>query len=176
MTNPSDPSGRLFGEFKMISFIQNIRAAEDMTHQHIQRFFREPRLGLRPVDASKLLEHLKVLSVDDVMRDKGWLDASIVVTDNNKRRAINLEQARRHSLRSKHAVVMWRNMVDAKTSAAFQSCAIKYNVPVSTVMDQHNELWSYFVPGAPVRLTQNFNPARGLSNGLFTIFVFHFFP
>ena len=167
MTNPSDPSGILFREFRMISFVHNIRAAEDLNHQHIQKFFREPRLGLRPVAASKLLEHLKVLSADDIVRDKGWLDASIVVTDNNKRRAINHDQARRHSLRCKHPVVMWRNMVDAKTSAAFQSCAIKYNVTVSTVMDQHNELWSYFVPGAPVRLTQNLNPARGLSNGSF---------
>lgn len=167
MINPSDLSGRLFAEFRMISFVQNIRAAEDLNHQRIQSYFREPRLGLRPVEASKLLHTLKVLSHDDVMRDKSWLDAPVVVADNVKRRAINREQVRRHSLRTKHAVVMWRNTMDAKTTAAFQSCALKYNVPVSTVLDQHEDLLSYFVPGAPARLTENFNPARGLSNGSF---------
>ena len=152
MMNPSDPIGRLFAEFRMIPFTQNIRAAEDPKHMDIQQFFREPRLGLRPVQSSQLLDHLKVLSVEDVTQDKGWLDAPVVVTDNNKRRAMNREQARRHSLRVKHALVMWRNTLDTKTTAAFQSCAARHNVPVSTVLDQHEELWSYFVPGAPGEL------------------------
>jgi hypothetical protein len=167
MINPTDPCGRLFAEFKMIAFAENIRAAEDSKHMAIQRFFREPRLSTRPIHASKLLDTLKVLSPDDVQNDKGWLDAVIVVTDNNKRRAINREQARRHSTRANHAVVMWRNTLDAKTATAFQSCATKHNVAVSSVLDQHEELWSYFVPGAPARLTENFNPSRGLSNGWF---------
>jgi hypothetical protein len=162
---PASIGGRLFLGFKMISLHANMRAVDDVTHQTYLRFFREPRLGLTPLLTSGILRSLKVLTAEDIRDDKSWLDAVIVVTENTKRRALNLAQALRFAKRSGAPVIAWRNKLESNTAAAFQACAIKNGIEMTSLIDQHSELISLFIVGAPAMLHDNHCPAKGLSNG-----------
>ncbi len=138
-----------------------MRARADPLHSSILDRFRDPVRISKPV-SSAVLDNYKELSVSDITADTSWRDAMIVYTGNSVRQATNYDQAIRFAKSRGVPVVVCRLPLDSRTDQLFR------NERDRSGLYEHsfkNELHLVFVVGAPVFITENIAPEKGLANG-----------
>lgn len=161
----SSPAGLIFGLFQRLDFNDQCRAADDPEHAARLQYFRNLELSQTPIQASKVLEHLKLLSQDDVEHDPEWLDAPVIVSENVTRHYVNKAQLVRDAQRTGQAVLTWRNALDPRSLSLFEHAASIHNQPVAALLERFPETSSFFLTGAPVMLRDNIMTEKGISNG-----------
>jgi hypothetical protein len=161
----ASPGGRLFRQFSVTSFVQQMRAAGDPAWTAVLDYFSHPEKSMTPVAASKLLDEVPVLSAADVAGDEKWQSPIIITHDNAARHAINKAQAIRMATRLGVPVIAWRLRLDSKSAAAFELAAKRHACTVDKVREPYeDELTFYFVKDAPAYLNANINVDKGLVN------------
>jgi hypothetical protein len=138
--------------------LKNMRSEGDLAFQAVLEQMRRTGV-LRPFPRC-FFDKLKPLSAADVASDPLWSFAPIAVLSNAERTALNLRQARSFAKHFGVAFVRWRLPL-TKKSAASIGCLAKQQ----QLYEDEEDLWGYFVEGAPVILTENIRSARGLVNG-----------
>jgi hypothetical protein len=162
---PGNAAGQLFKEFRRIEFTQQVRAADDIAHSTRLDFFRNPFHSLTPVSASKILDHLKVISPNDMLRDPKFMSAPIICSDNVTRHAINKLRIVELAKRTRSPVIVFRLPLSNYSKTAFTASSLRTGKPYETLLDEHDNLSFYFVPGAPVMCKDNVSPCFGIANG-----------
>lgn len=154
-------AGQLMRLFTPVLFQSQVRAQGDAQHTRLLQSFRDPINNPKPITPA-VVEKLKVLTKSDILADPSWLDAPIVVAINSERLAINAAQIVRFAQSCGVPVIRWRNPL-----AESQVNPLITNDERDKIYngDLSNELHSFFVLGAPVYLTNNICPQRGLANG-----------
>ena len=155
--NRHSAAGDLFKCFKVITFTQQMRAMSDPIHSRMIDTLRDvSSTGF----TTEMLQQLPVLSKEVLRKDPSWKFAPIVVTNNSERLALNAMQIQHFAHSRGIPVVRWRFTLHEQAATWFakeQDCKRLY---MSTP-----ELWGWFAAGAPVFLTENINPDKGLANG-----------
>jgi hypothetical protein len=162
---PTSQAGLIFGLFKRLDFNDQCRSALDPHHAKRLEFFRNPGLSERPIQASGILDHLALLSKDDVDQDPEWYDAPVVVTENLSRHYVNKAQVVRDAKRTGQPVLTWKNALDPRAQSLFDRASQIHNVPVHQLLEKYPETSSYFIVGARVMLRDNLMTEKCISNG-----------
>jgi hypothetical protein len=137
---------------------EQFRAVKDKEHTDIINNIRNPKIA-NPIDDS-VVDHLKVLTPQDVIDDDSWADATIVVTDNFQRHALTAELGRRTARRAGQPVFRWKKPL---LGSHCKNLSVEKE---SKIYDMKPQLYGYFYKGAPCFLTErNINPTKGLANG-----------
>jgi hypothetical protein len=148
----------LFRKFRMFTFSEQMRAADDITHTNFINQIRDTSCS-EPVNRS-LVDHFKILTANDIENDASWADAPIVVTGNKERHALNLKQAQKFALKHGLPVLMWRKELCGSVATQLPEETIEQ------LYESNPQLTGIFVEGAPCNLsTLNINPDKGLANG-----------
>ena len=163
--NSTDPAGQLFKEFRVMEFTQQERAADDPIHSTRLEPFRSPSMSMTPVLASKLMTWIKPITADCVLSDPKLTAAPIICSDNVTRHAINKFKAIEMAKRIGTPVVAIRLPLSAYTKSAFMASSVRTGHAYQLLLDEHDDLTFYFVPGAPVMCKDNISPSFGLANG-----------
>jgi hypothetical protein len=158
-------AGELFKGFRRIEFTQQQRVADDPTHSARLDFFRDPSRSLCPVLASKILNHLKNITVDDMVRDEMFVNAPIITSNNVTRHAINKHKAFEMALRLGRPIIAFRLPLATFTKSVFIATARRTGRSFESLLDEHDNLTFYFVVGAPVICKDNISPSFGIANG-----------
>ena len=158
-------AGELFKAFKRVEFTQQQRVADDPAHSDRLDFFRDPSRSLRPVLASKILDHLKIIAVDDLLHDEKFMSAPIITSNNVTRHAINKHKAIEMALRLGQPVIAFRLPLANFTKSVFIATARRIGSSVESLLDEHDNLTFFFVVGAPVICKDNISPSFGIANG-----------
>jgi len=162
-----DRSGSaLFRRFEMLTFAQQMRAAEDPAWAAQLAFFRNPRTVLAPVKESNVLTTLTSLSSAAVAADPLLLFAPIITCINATRHAINFAQAQRFALVHGLPVVAFWLRLEASTELAFRVAAQRHGVAEAELRTPYQaELCFLFVAGAPAFLCgSNISVEREITN------------
>ena len=162
---PTSQAGLLFGLFKRLDFDEQCRAAGDVQHAARLEYFRNPSLSQKPIEAAKILDHLKCLSKEDFEQDASWYDAPVVVAENLSRHSINKAQVIRDAKRTGQPVLTWKNSIDPKAQSLFNRASRIHNVPVEQLLEKYPETSSFFIVGARVMLLDNILTEKRISNG-----------
>ena len=104
--------GLLFRQFKLHTFTQQMRAADDVLHTATINSFRT---NAKPI-TSAFIQSLKCLTIADIIANPGWREAPIVVTGNSERLAILKEQTLRFAKSHGRLVFSWRQPLSARSS------------------------------------------------------------
>ncbi len=153
----STRAGQLFREFQVFHFTQQMRAASDQEHANMLESLRQTD---SPSMTAEHLAQLQVLSLDAMRSDPSWRFAPIVVTNNRERHALNITQLKAFACRQGVPLVRWKNVLHSQAALWFSEKEDK-----ERLYSMLPELWGWFVPGAPVFLTENLCPEKGLANG-----------
>jgi hypothetical protein len=157
ITLPSTQGTMLFSQFRLLEFTVSERNRGDPQHAKLVS-------RLRSVDdmypfTHGVINQFRFLSPQDFQEDPSWSDASIVVTCNAERMAINEQQAIRFAYNNGVPVIRWR----AKLTGDYKSAS---PTVTQSLFDNYSELWNTFVQGAGVVITDNINPSKGIGNGV----------
>jgi hypothetical protein len=148
----------LFKKFRMFTFNEQMRAAEDVVHTDFINQIRDISLP-NPV-THRLIDHFKTLSANDIKNDSSWADAPIIVSGNIERHSLNRKQAQKFAVRHGLPVLMWRKELCGTWATELPQDALEL------LYDMNPQLTGIFVQGAPCNLTsRNINPDKGLANG-----------
>ncbi|KAK3254197.1 hypothetical protein CYMTET_36583 [Cymbomonas tetramitiformis] len=149
----AEKAGRLFQAIRRYPLTEQVRAASDPDHV---RFIERCRSEERPITQSDL-DRLKVLTASDVQMDRDWLFATVAVTGNRQRQAINDVRARHFARLSGQPIIRWKRPIATTLLDSRHEDVIRSEFP---------ELTGTFVAGAPgIILNNDLNPSRGLANG-----------
>jgi hypothetical protein len=154
---PGDNGTELFHGFDVLSFTQQQRCADDAQHCADVEAVRDPT-RLRPITPG-LISRLQPLTVRDVLNDPGWMFAPIIVTSNYERMAINRAQVLRFAKVHGLPVIRWRLQI------AGAGRKYKDNGTLEGLYGENDDLWGYFVQGAPGFVTENVGRSYGVVNG-----------
>jgi hypothetical protein len=155
---PSQQGATLFSSFSYHELTQNIRSENDVIHSSIISEMRSTT-DFKSF-SSKLLDHLKVITEDDIVHDKKWLTAPIIVTSNSERHSINFYKAKEFAISQGVPVLTWRKPLCGNLATRFTDEAL------DMLYRSRVELRGIFVQSAPCVLREeNINPSRGLANG-----------
>lgn len=137
----------------------------DQTHVALIERLRNPAIS-NPINFA-VIQSLtdKQLTPSDARQDPDWASAPIVVTLNEICANINFNMACRFAQRYNLPVIKWRLPI-----SGIRAAALSVN-ETDQLYNHDNNLWGYFVAGAPGYLTSNINPSKGLANG--TAIVYH---
>ena len=158
----------LFRTMRRTVLTQPMRTADD---PELERFLGYLE-SMRNLDAEQpvpqeLIDWLKALSADDVLKDKRWASAIIGVCTNLERHVLGLERARSFAKLHGRVLVRWRR--------TFVGGAARWLDQDQARELTENEcgLMANFVYGAPAMLLSNAagQPTKGLANG--TMATYH---
>ena len=160
------PVEKIFSHFNFRQLTVQMRAHhEDVLHLAALDWFRNPSSTLNPIASSKMLDTIATLKRDDFRQDPSWHDATIIVSENVSRVALNKTQAfifaRRHGL----PVISWRNPIYSKSTRMFTEASNGSEERLEKIFNTIGELTFYFVAGAPAVIKDNISTANGLANG-----------
>jgi hypothetical protein len=157
LTLPSTQGTILFSQFRLLEFTVSERNRGDPQHAKLVSKLRSVE-DMYPFKHG-VINQFRFLSPRDLQEDPSWKDASIVVTCNAQRIAINDQQAIRFAYNKGVPVIRWR----AKLTGDYKNA----NPTISqSLFDNYPELWNTFVQGAGVVITDNINPSKGIGNGV----------
>lgn len=151
--------GQLFREFRMYRFTQQMRVRQDdPQHTALIESFQRVDKEQSPLN-DDFIRHLetKYLTPQEVRLDHSWMDATIIVPSNQQRHFLLPHLVSHFALRHGKPIIRWR-----------------YQIPHASRLEQEHvealyrlfpELTGYFVQGAPVFMTSNLNPNKGMANG-----------
>ena len=145
----------LIVKYKMITFKHQYRSLDGAHTGNINRM-RDPTVP-DPINEA-VINSLKVLSREDFENDPSWAFATIAVCSNQERNSINATQIINFAKANGLPVVKWYKKLNVR----------KIELPESLhyiLQEDEPRLTAYFVPGAPILLTDNLNPSSGLANG-----------
>ena len=155
----------LFSGFKLFELKTQMRAREDSEHGSWVEAFRSG--NMKPVDRA-FIELLKSrqFSANDVQQDRSWAWATIGVTSNMEKRAVDQRQAK--SFASAHGVpvIVWNKPVTSPSFLA--NSAATSGSMMEWLYREEAGLQGLFVKGAPAYLSKIFakkGVSRGLANG-----------
>lgn len=132
-----------------------MRARNDPTFIDFQLQMRQTDL-LHPIP-DIFVDSLRTVSTEDLHADAAWHFAPIGVLSHIERDYINYYQLHAFAKKFNLPVIRWRcTLVDG--------AALEQRVR-EDVYDHEPNLWSYFVEGAPVLLTETISSVRKLVNG-----------
>jgi hypothetical protein len=157
-SGPRTRGAVLFSKFKKFELLQQMRAALDVNHTDMLNQMRIPRPGKPRINAAQI-EKLKFLTFDDIKEDNQWLWAPIVVTTNKERLVINNFQSSNWAKYHCCPRFVWEIPLSGQLAQSVRTPAQRY------IYNHFKEFIGCFVAGAPGYLTENINPALGLSNG-----------
>jgi hypothetical protein len=141
-----------------VNLVRTMRCKNDPEFGEVQRAMRDTESD-SPVPA-KFVDGLREVSSEDVAADPAWLFAPIAVLSQRERDALNYAQLLRFAKYFNLPLVRWRReLAGASKSMPEEDAEELYQEEVSNC-----SIWDYFVQGAPVMLTENQNPSRGLAN------------
>jgi hypothetical protein len=110
---------------------------------------------------NKLCSKWKALSINDA-NDQDWQEAVVVTTNNKLRRKINLKYVQMFAKANNVPILKFKKPVESHLDVTAELTDLGSN----GMYDLFDELWSYFVFGAPCLLTCTINNNRNLSNGM----------
>jgi hypothetical protein len=152
--------GRLFAEVKLRKLTQQMRVNEnDVEHTALVKSFQQTT-GVSPVTKA-LLKRLeeKQLTSEDIRDDHSWMEASVVVPTNVQRECMLPLMVEHYARFHQRPILRWRyEVAPSKTTPLPQQLLERF-------YELYPALTGYFVQGAPVFLTANVNPNKGLANG-----------
>jgi hypothetical protein len=158
MTSLATSGGVLFRDFKLHCFTQQMRVrADDIVHTALVESFQQAQSSpMTPALLARMRDTM-YLTHADVLEDPSWTEASIVVPTNAQRENmlphLVVNFARLRGL----PVLRFRYVLYAQCSIDdFESDATYRRFPALT---------GYFVQSAPVFISANINPNKGLANG-----------
>ena len=146
-----------FRTFTIVNLVTQHRARD---HEHMLGIaaFRDWTLeGL--LEREKFLHNLQHLSPIDVQTDPAWHTALIVSTDRKTVHQVNEAKLRMYAISLNKPIFRWKLPFNVDFTARLTP-DLEQRL-YTTVKD----LWAYAVEGAPITLTYNIRPERGLSNG-----------
>lgn len=112
----------------------------------------------RPI-TKQLLNQYKFLSQQDVANDPEFRETAIAVGTNACRHQIILTRIVADARARNSGILSWRNPLCGKNAARLSEDEIEH------LYRTHPPLTSFFLPGAPCFLLDNWNPGKGLFNG-----------
>ncbi len=141
----------LFNKFEVMHFTQQMRAARDLDHTNMIETFRD-------VNSSgftdEMFKKLKVLNISDFTGPESFhwkFDVPVLVTTNQTKDAIDYLKIKYLAKEIGVPLVRWKIPTRPEID--------------ESVLNSSDLFWNYFVVGAPVMLTENLSPPRGLANG-----------
>ena len=141
-----------------VNLVRTMRCRNDPEFGEVQRIMRDTGSDW-PVPAS-FVDGLREVSSEDVAADRAWVFAPIAVLSQRERDALNFAQLLRFAKYFNLPLVRWRReLAGASTKMPKEDAEELYREEVSNC-----SIWDYFVQGAPVMLTENQQPSRGLAN------------
>ncbi len=130
-----------------------VRAASDPAHID---FIQRCRSEEKPMQQSDL-DRLRVLTASDIQMDRDWLFATVAVTGNRQRQAINDVRAQHFARLRGQPVIRWKRDIATTLLDSQHAEVLRAEFP---------DLIGTFVAGAPgIILNNDLNPSRGLANG-----------
>jgi hypothetical protein len=154
---PSQNGCLLFTSFTYYELTMQMRS-KDLNHS--QLIYNMRNIPDFKQVAQALLQHLQIMSRQDIINDHTWLDAPIIVTSNYERHVINMHQARAFALSRGLPVLIWKKPLVGNLPTMLT------NEALDILYDKRVELIGIFVQPAPCNLREeNINPTRGLANG-----------
>ena len=154
---PSTSKARGLGLLRAARRVQlwrNMRARDDQPFVKVQEQMRDTHAEMAvPAD---FIRKLRMVSKADLAADPEWMFAPVGVLQHVERDVINVAQAKVFARTFGLPLIRWRlEMVDE----------IENKSLLSDLYEDEDNLWGYFVEGAPVNLTENMASTRGLVNG-----------
>ena len=157
---------RIFGGFHYRELtVQKRQDNSDTKLLQALSWFRDPSRTDTPIAASGLMNDIKMLSRNDFINDKSWHDATIIVSENVARVALNRSQAFIFARRHNKPVISWRHCLHEGSKSIFEVAANGNEERLEKIYDSIGELTFYFVPGAPAVIKDNVSTSNGLANG-----------
>jgi hypothetical protein len=158
----SSTGGALFQHFSLLRFTQQMRIdTADVVHAALVESFQQMDADRAESAAISpdLLHYLssKQLTPAMVQADPTWAAASTVVSTNEQRYLMLPFAIRRFATRHGVPILRWRYPLPHGSFFTNREAEFMY--------EHFPQLWGYFVVGAPVFITCNINPTKGLANG-----------
>ena len=158
--------GKIFNGFNYRELtVQKRQDQSDTKLLQALSWFRDPSRTDTPIAASGLIKNISTLSRNDFIHDKSWHDATIIVSENISRVALNKSQAFIFARRHNRPVISWRHQLHKGSESIFQVAANGDEARLEQIYDSIDELTFYFVPGAPAVIKDNISTSNGLANG-----------
>ncbi|KAK3289326.1 hypothetical protein CYMTET_3225 [Cymbomonas tetramitiformis] len=130
-----------------------VRAASDPANMD---FIQRCRSEKQPIQQSDL-DRLRVLTTSDIQMDRDWLFATVAVTGNRQRQAVNDVRAQHFARLRGQPVIRWKRDIATTLLDSEHAEVLRAEFP---------DLIGTFVAGAPgIILNNDLNPSRGLANG-----------
>jgi hypothetical protein len=154
---PSQQGSRLFKSFKYYELTAQMRSKSE-AHSNLIYEMRNST-NFKNV-AKELLQHLRVITREDIHDDYSWTNAPIIVSSNYERHNINLHKARAFARDMGVPILTWRKPLVGRLAT------ILNDQTLDLLYENTAELTGIFVQCAPCVLRdENINPTRGLANG-----------
>ena len=99
------------------------------------------------------------------MQDPRFASAPIICSDNVTRHAINKLKVFERAKRLNCPVIAFRLPLSIYARNAFTAASVRLQQTLDSLLDLHDDLTFYFVPGAPVMCKDNTSPSFGIANG-----------
>lgn len=154
--------GAIFSRFKFQVLSQQMRAQNDHSHTKFLDEIRNlPSAEFQRI-VLKRLEMYRGLTTSELRDDPNWKFAPILVTNNYERCQINCAQLKHFAYEHGVPVIRWRNPLEYLKTKELDKKHLDalYQSPVHKA-----ELHRFFAVGAPVFLSENISPQKGLANG-----------
>jgi hypothetical protein len=152
--------GQLFRQFRIIRFTQQMRInSDDVQHAALIEAFQQVDQSAESPITRQLLQQLerKYLTPVAIQQDPTWLHASIVVPTNEQRFLMTPYAMKHFAAQRGVPILRWRYPLPHQ--------AVLTDNEIKILYERKPQLWAYFVPDAPVFITKNIAPTKGLANG-----------
>jgi hypothetical protein len=157
---PSEIALDLFRQFQIFPLTEQIRASSDAKHTSLLESLRDTTSGCnKSYVTDEIIQHIPVLSEEDVLNDPSWCEAPLIVTSNIERHHQNLPRTMTFAKLHNSPVLTWKYPLNDTIAAQLSEDHLN-------LLYRHNNcLHGYFVKNAPAYLIANTDPTKGLANG-----------
>ena len=163
--SPKEIGRTLFRKFKRVASLKKLPRSEQCESLREVIRLLSDRSVKYPITESFLLNNLKELSIEDLIRDPKFLESFITVGTNQERFCLSTPHTKAFACNKLLPVMRWRKRISGKFGANIRDNPVMLESLFGENSEHSKELHQYFVEDISAIISINKNTQRGIVNG-----------